>query len=418
MFYLKVFGLTLLALFLWTSVVLFGSLEGWWRQRLAPVGDTTAFMSAIIQLIDDRRVGNIALVLIDGGEIVAEHFASTEDNINRDTLFPAASMSKWITAFGVMTLVDTGQVNLDTPVSTYLTRWQLPPGEFDNSRVTVRRLLSHTAGLDDGLGFGDYTADETLPGLVEALTHPRASSDEDTQIRVGREPGSEWDYSGGGYLILQLLIEDVTGKTFENYMQEAVLEPLGMSRSTFRYIGSFDNRSPSYDESGEPAPLYQYAASGATGFVTTVADMAKFIRAQTSADQQVLQQATIDTMRSPEGTLFGQPIWGLGTILYAPTSSGDYVFGHDGQNDPALNSSARVNPDNGDGIVVLASGSPSLATVVGFHWVFWETGKPDFLGLEPEIKRTFPALLIGAVIILMVAGAFSFVQRRQRKLKG
>lgn len=86
-------------------------------------------------------------------------------------------------------------------------------------------------------------------------------------------------------------------------------------------------------------------------------------------------------MREPEAKVAGLPIWGLGTILYAQTAGGDYVFGHDGANDPAINASVRINPENGDALIVLVSGHPSLATDLGARWVLVETGKPDIFTL-------------------------------------
>ena len=92
-----------------------------------------------------------------------------------------------------MSLVEQNRIDLDAPVSRYLTRWQLPNSEFDNDGVRIRRLLSHTAGLTDGLGFGDYAGQETLPATEEALSSPRASNGAKTQIIVGQEPGSEFN---------------------------------------------------------------------------------------------------------------------------------------------------------------------------------------------------------------------------------
>src|SRR5688572_19843655 len=128
-------------------------------------------------------------------------------------------MSKCVTAVGVMQLVHEDRIDLDAPVARYLTRWTLPVSRFDLNGVTACRLLSHTAGLTDGLGFGDYRLDERVPSLEESLRAPRASTGQPTAIIVGSEPGSRWQYSGGGYLILQLLVEEVTQQPFAAVMQ-------------------------------------------------------------------------------------------------------------------------------------------------------------------------------------------------------
>ena len=100
-------------------------------------------------------------------------------------------------------------------------------------------------------------------------------------------------------------------------------------------------------------------------------------------------------MREPHATSRGIEVWGLGTILYAPSASEDFVFGHDGANEPAYSATVRVNPDSGDGIVVLSTGSQTLASALGAHWVFWQTGLPDFFSIPGEIQRVAPVLLGG-----------------------
>ena len=176
-----------------------------------------------------------------------------------------------------MNLVQTGKIDLDQPIGMYLTRWST--SEFDHDIVIVRGLLCHMSGLEDGLGYGDYEPDEALPSLEAPLQHPRASSGRDVQIKLGRAPGNEWDYSGGGYLILQLIIEEVSGQPFADYMQTALFDPVAMSRSTYKYIGTIRNSSNSYDANGQPVTSYQYAASAATGFSTSLANMAQPVHA-------------------------------------------------------------------------------------------------------------------------------------------
>jgi CubicO group peptidase (beta-lactamase class C family) len=348
-------------------------------QQAKPV---SPFCEKAIRTIDDASPGAAAFVLIGGGEVVCEHFQSGGRHIDGDTVFSTASFSKWITALGVMRLVESGRVDLDAPVSRYLTRWKLPESLYDDDLVTVRRLLSHTAGLTDGLGFGDYRADEILPSLEESLENPRASNGRKAVIAVGQEPGKTFLYSGGGYLILQLMIEEVSGQRFEIFIDDAILKPLGMVRSSFKYIGDIANTSGSFDKEGKPAPQFKYAAAGATAFSSSARDLTRLVRALVVAGASApISGASLARMREPEAKVAGLPIWGLGTILYAQTRGGDHVFGHDGANDPAINVSVRFNPENGDAPIVLVSGHPSLATDLGAEWVLAETGKPDIFTL-------------------------------------
>jgi len=405
-----------IALIVWAIFVGLTTISGWWYSPMTSGADPRVFMDAAIDVLDTKNVGNVAMVLIEDGKVYGEYFDAVSQEIDSDTVFSAASMSKWIAALGVMKLVQTGKIDLDTSISTYLTRWQLPPSEFENGDVTVRQLLSHTSGLSDGLGFGDYEADEVLPSLEESLMQPRASSGRDVQIALGRPPGTEWDYSGGGFLILQLIVEEVSGQAFEDFMQTEIFQPLSMSRSTFNYIGTIENSSLSYDEQGQRASTYQYAASAATGFATSLSDMTTLVQSLL-VDRELpnfLRQETIKQMRDPTGTLYGFDIWGLGTILYVETASGDFVYGHDGQNEPAINAAVRINPDTGDAIVVLASGNKSLATKLGFEWVFWQTGTPDFLGFGYIIKDGVRLMIFGSISILILAALFGWRSRRRR----
>lgn len=407
-----------MAAILWSFVSAYGALTGWWLTPVAPKGDARAFMNAAIAMGNAQSRGNLALVLMRNGVVYEEHFTPSIDHVDRETLFPLTSMSKWFTAYGVMQLVQAGTIDLDAPVTTYLKRWQLPVGEFDNSRVTVRRLLSHTAGLTDGLGFGDYAPEETLPSVDASLRHPRASSGVAASIAVGREPGSAFQYSGGGYLILQAVVEDVTGMPFAAWMQQAVFGPMGMRRATYEYIGRLDNVAKSYDTTGKEATSYQYAAAAATGLSASASALVTFAQIQLRADlggAPLLRQTNVTAMRQPHGRTLGLDIWGLGVLLYAPTPSGDFVFGHDGSNEPAINSTLRINPDNGDAIIVLVTGNPTLASSIGYEWTLWQTGVPDFLMMGKALRSAIMPLIVGLLCIAAMYGLFFLQQRRKSR---
>lgn len=409
----KIIVLSLVALVLWSSVVVAGALFGWWRQPIAPTGDAQAFMRKAIERIETENRGGTALVLIENGVVSADYYAGKDATVDRNTVFLTASMSKWIAAWGVMKLAEDGKLDLDRPVEDYLTRWRLPASSFDHGKVTIRRLLSHTAGLTDGLGFADYEPSEVPPTLEQSLANPKTSSGKPVAIAVGIEPGSKWRYSGGGYLILELLVEEVSGEPFDAFIERTILQPLGMTRSGYRYPGDIDNYAGSYDLEGRPATTYRYASKAATAFTTSASDMVKFVLAQLPVvTDKPLAQATIDSMRKPHATSQGVDIWGLGTMLYAPAASGDFVFGHDGANEPAINAAVRINPDTNDAIIVLTTGSRTLASTLGAYWVFWQTGLPDFLSIPGELLRIVPVLLGGIIIILLATIYLAWRRRR------
>lgn len=405
---------------IWAILAVYLAFYGVWMSAVAAPGSTTEFYNWAVSELGDKNLGNSALVLMEDGEVARQYFGGApegvNEGVNEDTLFPTASFSKWVTAISVMALVESGTLDLDAPVSDYLTRWQLPDTEFNNDEVTVRRLLSHTAGLTDGLGFGDYGADEEVPTVVEELRNPRASSDSDVVVAVGNKPGAEFLYSGGGYLILQLLVEEVTDAAFAAHVEGSVLGPVGMSRSTYAFLGDLENASLSYDIDGSVAPTFQYASTAATGFASSAADLSNLVKAIVAGDPDVLPGAqTIESMREPHGFLMGAGIWGLGTILYAPTPEGDYVFGHDGGNDPAINSTVRINPDTSDAIVLLVSGHPSLASNIGSEWVLWQTGYPDFLSMEKILRSSLIPVFTGSLVVTLVVFLWS---RRKRGRAG
>ena len=421
--FLKALGAAVLAALVVAGVMGVGALEGWWRKPIAPTGDRAAFFAAASARLKAESKGNAAFILVEKGRPVGEVFVSKGAPVDRDTQFQVASLSKWATAWGVMTLVEQGKLDLDAPVSRYLTRWKLPPTEFDNDQVTVRRLLSHTAGLTDGLGYGGFAPGNPVQTLEASLTRAAdASFGADGATRVGQDAG-KWDYSGGGYTLLQLLIEEVSGKPFNDYMTETVFAPLGMTRSTYVLPAEPVNLAEFYDVDGSRAIHYRFTALAAASLYTSAADMARLIAAHTPgpdgepAGRGVLKPETLAAMRKPHARQFGADIWGLGVVLYAPVGDGDFVVGHDGGNAPAINTTARVNPLTGDGIVILESGNKQLATALGGEWVFWSTGYVDTLMVFLEAKATLVRIAIaaGVTFLLVFIVTWRLARRRPRR---
>ena len=405
----------LLLVAVWSAVLVAGTLCGWWRRPLTPSDDPRAFLQASVRLVNAGTRANTALILIDSGEVGAEYYSANADAIDRNTVFATASLSKWVAAHAVMKLVEQGRLDLDRPVESYLTRWHLPAGAFSSREVTARRLLSHTAGLTDGLGFGDYRRDEALPTLEEELAAPRASTGQlAAPVMVGIEPGTEFRYSGGGYLMLELLVEEVSGEPFETFVTREILQPLGMSRSGYADLAAITNSAKSYDVAGRPVQVVRYASRAATGFTTSAGDMVRWVNAQLRPmEGRTLAKTTLDSMRTAQARSMGVDIWGLGTVLYAPTQHGGVVFGHDGVNDPAISATVRINPSTGDAIIVLATGSKSLSSQLGAEWVFWQTGVPDVLTIPAELRTMMPLLIAGACGIVLLT--FGLVWRERRR---
>ncbi len=157
--------------------------------------------------------------------------ADGTDPVTAQTLFQAASISKPVTAIAALRLVEQGKLNLDGKVNEQLKSWQIPDNAVtEKTPIKLRHLLSHSAGLTVH-GFMGYAADQTVPTLLDVLNgQPPANS---VAVRSFLRAGERFQYSGGGYCVLQQLLIDTTGEPFPQLMQELVLAPLEMTNSTY-----------------------------------------------------------------------------------------------------------------------------------------------------------------------------------------
>ncbi len=148
----------------------FGTYTGLLLSPIASDDKAESFLQVTQDQLDHEFVGNLAMVLIEDGQVSAEFYHSIDDPVDRHTIFQMASISKWITSWGIFTLVQDGKIDLDVPIDTYLTRWHLPDSKYGNSKVTVRNLHCHTAGLVDGLGHARFTSIDSVQTLEQSLT--------------------------------------------------------------------------------------------------------------------------------------------------------------------------------------------------------------------------------------------------------
>jgi CubicO group peptidase (beta-lactamase class C family) len=182
------------------------------------------------------NVPGFSIALIDQGEVAwARGYgvleAGGDELVTDETIFQAGSISKPVAAMTALHLVEAGLLDLDADVNEAMRSWQVPENEHTQvHKVTLRGLLSHTAGVTIS-GFRGYPSDAQLPTLQQILDgEPPANSD---PVRVMQTPGTGFSYSGGGYVLVQQLIEDVTGRPFAALAQELIFDKLGMANSTF-----------------------------------------------------------------------------------------------------------------------------------------------------------------------------------------
>jgi CubicO group peptidase (beta-lactamase class C family) len=196
------------------------------------------------------------------------------------TLFQAASISKPITALGALKLVEQGLLRLDEDVNARLKTWRVPESEFTREKkVTLRGLLSHTAGLSTP-GFWGYPSDSPIPTLPQILDgQPPAVS---PPVRVFTAPGTRFAYSGGGCCVTQQLCEDVTGQPFAELFAEMLFKPLGMSHSTFEQpLPPSKNLMAARGHQGDGSPyagdFRVFPELAAAGLWTTPSDLARAV---------------------------------------------------------------------------------------------------------------------------------------------
>ncbi len=415
---------TIVLLFLWIVIVFYGTQRGVLHSKIAKNDSSKAYINATKEEIKKGFVGNFALATFKNGVVESEEFYSVEKQVTRNTIFQIASLSKWVSAIGVMKLVEQGKLDLDKPVSEYLTRWKLPESQFNNDEVTVRRLLSHTAGLTDGLGYSGFEPGVTPQSIEASLTKAiDADSGIDGTVHVGMQPGSEFKYSGGGYTLLQLIVEEVTGQSFASYMKTSIFEPLNMMQSSYTWDENAGlDLTDFYNSDGTKALHYTYTSLAATSLYTSLADLETLFKAHLKGKnnevigRSVLQPNTLKMMRESHASAFGMDIWGLGAILYAKTDGNDFIFGHDGKSTPPINTAIRINPETGNGIIILETGNTLLATKLASEWVFWKTGKVD-LTLFAMLKDGMVSIIFYGIIIIIILSIVIGLIRRHKKRK-
>lgn len=334
------------------------------RERVQIEGMANGLFT-LAERMEHYQVPGVSIAVIDDGKvawakgygIANTHTGSLVDTL---TLFQAGSISKPVAAMGALALVNQGVLTLDGDINTWLQDWKIADNTFTASeKVTLRRLVTHTAGLTVH-GFPGYHPDSLLPTTREVLM----GSGNTAAVVVDATPGSLWRYSGGGYTVMQLAVEDLTGIPFETFLQQTVLLPLGMMQSTYSNPLPEERHaqaSAAYDRSGTliPGSWHNYPEKAAAGLWTTPLDLARYLIAIQEAvagkPHPVLSSDMIQAMLETD-----QNNWGLGPAL---SGEGDMQrFGHGGKNAGFTNNMTAfisggkgaivmTNADRGNGLI-------------------------------------------------------------------
>lgn len=296
-----------------------------------------------------------------------------------NTPMSVQSITKSVTAWGVMRLAEKGLIDLDTPVSQYLKSWQFPLTDYPTEKITVRQLLSHTSGMPLGDFTNIYSPGKAMPSNRDVMTR---------EAVLMREPGTGFSYSNTGYNLLEILIEDVTGQGFSEYIHTEILLPLGMESSFFDIDTAAKPYPPmGYNLRGKPVPVYLYPSKASGGLFATAHDIARFVAAGMKVNS-VLSGESIKLLYAPQSHKIG--IYGL---IFDAYGFGHYIeklpngalsVSHGGQGNGIMTHFQAV-PETGDAIVILTNSQrswPFIAYVLS-DWAQW---------------RGFPSVGMGRII--------------------
>ncbi len=300
-----------------------------------------------IAVIDDYKISWVkGYGLIENGGLTG---------VTPETIFQAASISKPVSAAAALHFVDKGRLALDEDVNLKLKSWKVPDNAWTNKRpVTLREILSHSAGLTVH-GFRGYAATDAVPTLRQILDGEKPANS--PAIRVDTEVGAAVRYSGGGFTVLQQLLIDVAGRPFPEILREAVLDPVGMSRSTYAQPLSTESaaaaaRGHRPNGSVIRGGWHVYPELAAAGLWTTPFDLSRFsvelMLALGGKSERVLSRKMAEAMVTPQKGEFG-----LGLVLRGEGKT--FHFTHSGGNE-GFRCTMLAFPGTGRGAAIMTNG--------------------------------------------------------------
>lgn len=321
----------------------------------------------VIDEMAAHHVPSVSIAVVDHGRVVwAKAYGLADVASGRRattrTLFQAGSISKPVAATGAMALAQAHKLDLDAPANGQLTSWNIPDNAFTRDHpVTPRQLWTHTAGTTIH-GFPGYAPGAPVPTVVEVLEgKPPANT---LPVVVERQPGTAWNYSGGGITIAQLMMTDVTRESFPALIRRLVFAPAGMGDSTYEQplpATRATQAATGYLRNGAPVQgrFHTYPEMAAAGLWTTPTDLAKWAialeRAYEGSSTRVMSRASAREMLTP-----GLGGWGLGVEVGG--SGDDLHFAHSGD-DWGFKASLMAWPKGGRAVVAMANGDDGMVVV-------------------------------------------------------
>ncbi|MBV1908045.1 MAG: serine hydrolase [Kangiellaceae bacterium] len=280
----------------------------------------------------------------------------TNQAVDQNTLFQAGSISKPVAAYGALKLVEQNKLSLDKPANQFLKDWKIPDNEFTKEQpVALKHILNHSAGLTVH-GFWGYSEGLAVPTVTQVLNGEKPANS--SAVVVDMLPQTKMRYSGGGYTVMQKMVSDVSGSDYPTVMNNLVLKPLAMSKSTYEQplpAEKLKHAAAGYLPNKKPVPgkRHVYPEMAAAGLWTTASDLAKFaIDIQTaikSDKSKVLSQSMTEKMLTP----WVSKNTGLGLFIDTKSDS-DIYFGHGGW-DEGFSADMVAHKTGGYGVVIMTN---------------------------------------------------------------
>ncbi|WP_051540071.1 serine hydrolase domain-containing protein [Clostridium ihumii] len=283
---------------------------------------------------------------------------NSDEKIDENTLFQAASISKAVFSVAVMRLVERKVLSLDEDVNNYLTSWKVPKNGNWQPKITLRQILTHTAGTTVQ-GFEGYNLNDEIPTTIQVLNGEYPANSE--AVIVDTIPGLSHRYSGGGFTIAQQVLVDVLKKPFPIIMKQLVLDDLNMNNSTYEQPISVDyinNISCGYGYTGEEVEgmYYVYPEMAAAGLWTTPSDLCKLgLEIQNILNGKkdgILKLESVNEMLRKHCDIEGKIVRGIGFALVEDENRKNSKFLHSGEN-YGFESEFVFYNEGGNGFVIM-----------------------------------------------------------------
>jgi CubicO group peptidase (beta-lactamase class C family) len=314
-----------------------------------------------IEAFNEHTLAGLAVGVVRDGAL--ERFvglgladAEAQRPVDARTVFRIASISKTMTAIGVMQLVEEGALGLDDPVAGHLrsVRVASPRG---TPPMTVRHVLTHTSGIGEVRGWSDLGRRVIGLGSKAGEPPPALSEYYRRGVRAEVAPGTKWAYANHGFALLGLLVEELRGRPFGGVMRERIFDPLGMEHTDFTRSDRVRHRlAVGYGlrrARMKPVPDLEIAVVPAGACYSCAEDMARYVGALLAGGEPLVRPETLELMLVPQGVP-GDRLPGMGLSFFVERIGGHRAAGHDG-GWPGFVSAMLFAPDDGTGVVAFTN---------------------------------------------------------------